>query len=96
MAKTNSATVSDFIDALGTIYDACGYIKDNGGCDACPIKHNCIDETDVTEFANFVTKGSLKEFLDFSDDVERWAGEQEAVRYHEWLEAEREREIWQD
>ena len=85
MAKTNSATVSDFMDSLGTIYDACGFIQDAGGCDKCPIKHNCLNETSVTEFANFCTKGSLKEFLDFADDVENYASEQEMADYHEWL-----------
>ena len=88
MAKTNSAQVNDFIDSLGTIYDACGYIQDAGGCDVCPIKHNCLNDTSVTEFANFCTKGSLIEFLGFADDVENYANEQDLLNYHEWLKRE--------
>jgi hypothetical protein len=98
MGKINSATVSDFIDSLGTIYDACGYIQDAGGCDVCPIKHNCLNETAVADFANFCTKGSLKEFLDFADDAENYANEQEWNNYHTWMDAQidKELETWVD
>lgn len=89
MGKTNSAIVSDFIDSLGTIYDACGFIQDSNACDGCPIKHNCLNDTAVADFANFCTKGSLKEFLDFADDVENFSNEQDMADYHEWLNAMR-------
>ena len=52
MKRVKSEIASEFIDYLGEVYDACGYIHDMGGCDKCPIKHNCLDETTVTEFAN--------------------------------------------
>ena len=98
MGKINSATVSDFIDSLGTIYDACGYIQDAGACDVCPIKHNCLNDTSVAEFANFCTKGSLKEFLDFADDAENYANAQDMDDYHTWLNAQidKELETWVD
>ncbi len=80
-----------FISCLSDVYDACGYIKEVGACDKCPLQNNCIEDTSVSEFANFVTRGTVKEMLDFADDVEKYADEQ---NYHEWLDAEREREIW--
>lgn len=92
----NKEKAINFIDLLGVIYDACGSIQDAGGCDVCPIKHNCLNDTSVAEFANFCTKGSLKEFLDFADDAENYANEQEWNNYHIWMDAEKEREIWQD
>jgi hypothetical protein len=96
MGKINSATACDFIDSLGTIYDACNFIQDAGGCDKCPIKHVCLGETAVADFANFCTKNSLREFLDFADDVENYANEQDMNNYHDWLNAERDRELWAD
>lgn len=77
-----------FIDALEDIYNACGSIQDAGGCDACPIKHNCLDDTSVSEFANFCTKDSLNEFMGFAEDVENYASELEMANYHEWLKRE--------
>ena len=74
-----------FINLLEVIYEACGSIQDAGGCDVCPIKHNCLNDTAVADFANFCTKGSLKEFLGFAEDVENYASEQEMADYHEWL-----------
>ena len=74
-----------FINLLEVIYEACGSIQDAGGCDKCPIKHNCLDDTSVAEFANFCTRGSLSDFLDFAGDVENYSNEQEMADYHEWL-----------
>lgn len=88
--------MNEFMEYLEKIYDACGQIKDAGGCDRCPIRHNCIDDTPVAEFASFCTKRSLKEFLDLADDVEQFANEQDYDDYHEWLKAETEREKWLD
>ena len=82
-----------FISCLSDVYDACGYIKEAGGCDKCSINHNCIEDTSVSEFANFVTRGTVKEMLDFADDIENYADEQ---NYHDWLNSERERELWND
>ncbi|MBQ1295095.1 MAG: hypothetical protein IIY21_13720 [Clostridiales bacterium] len=74
-----------FIDALEDIYEACASIQDAGGCDKCPIKHNCLDDTSVAEFANFCTRGSLEEFMGFAEDVENYANEQDMADYHEWM-----------
>ena len=81
----NKEKAINFIDLLGVIYEACGSIFDAGGCDVCPIKNNCLDDTSVAEFANFCTRGSLSDFLDFAGDVENYASEQEMADYHEWL-----------
>lgn len=81
MKRVKSEIASEFIDYLGEVYDACGYIHDMGGCDKCPIKHNCLDETTVTEFANFCTKGTVKEMLDFADDVEKYVTADEDYIY---------------
>lgn len=77
MKRVKSEIASEFIDYLGEVYDACGYIHDMGGCDKCPMKNNCLDETTVSEFANFCTKDSVKEMLDFADDVENYIHEKE-------------------
>lgn len=77
--KKKSEKAREFIDYLGEVYDACGYIHEMGGCDKCPIKHNCLDETTVTEFANFCTKGAVKEMLDFADDVENYISEEDYI-----------------
>ena len=81
MKRVKSEIASDFIDYLGEVYDACGYIHDMGGCDKCPMKNNCLDETTVTEFANFCTKGTVKEMLDFADDVEKYVTADEDYIY---------------
>lgn len=81
MKRVKSEIASEFIDYLGEVYDACEYIHDMGGCDKCPIKHNCLDETTVTEFANFCTKGTVKEMLDFADDVEKYVTTDEDYIY---------------
>ena len=70
MGKVNTSVANDFIDSLGTVFDACTYIKDAGACDKCPISHNCLEETPLTELENFCTRTAIKEFLDFADDVE--------------------------
>ena len=79
MKRINSDKASEFIDYLGEVYDACGYIKDAGGCDKCPMKNNCLDETTVTESANFCTQGAVKEMLDFADDVEDFISEEDYI-----------------
>ena len=73
MAKlgNNSDIASEFIERLDDIYTACGYIMGTHKCEGCPIKYNCIDDTSVGEFANYVTRDKLKEFLDYADEVER-------------------------
>lgn len=81
MKRVKSEIASEFIDYLGEVYDACRYIHDMGGCDKCPMKNNCLDETTVSEFANFCTKGAVKEMLDFAEDVEEYVHEQE---FEEW------------
>lgn len=81
MKRVKSEIASEFIDYLGEVYDACGYIHDMGGCDKCPMKNNCLDETTVTEFANFCTKGTVKEMLDFADDVEKYVTADEDYIY---------------
>lgn len=65
----------EFIDHLEKVFDACTEIQDAGGCSKCPISHNCIDETTVSEFANFCTKGKLDEFLGFAKDCEEYGYE---------------------
>ncbi len=92
----NKEKAIKFIDLLEVIYEACGSIQDAGGCDKCPIKHNCLNDTSVAEFANFCTKGSLTEFMGFAEDVQNYEREQEWNNYHSWMDAEREREKWQD
>ena len=81
MKRVKSEIASEFIDYLGEVYDACGYIHDMGGCDKCPMKNNCLDETTVSEFANFCTKGTVKEMLDFADDVEKYVTTDEDYIY---------------
>lgn len=81
MKRVRSEIASEFIDYLGEVYDACGHIQNMGGCDKCPMKHNCLDETSVTEFANFCTKQTVKEMLDFADDVEDYIHEQELAEW---------------
>lgn len=94
----NKEKATNFIDLLGVIYEACGTIQDAGGCDVCPIKHNCLNDTSVAEFANFCTKGSLEEFLGFADGAENYANEQDMDDYHTWLNAQidKELETWVD
>jgi hypothetical protein len=94
----NKEKAINFIDLLGVIYEACGTIQDAGGCDKCPIKHNCLNDTSVAEFANFCTKGSLEEFLGFADDAENYANAQDMDDYHTWLNAQidKELETWVD
>ena len=86
-----SEVANRLISNLSEVFEACGYIQDAGACDKCPMKAFCLEDTTVTEFADSVTRRTVKEMLDFADDVEKYADEQ---NYHEWLDAEREREIW--
>ncbi len=96
MGKINAEVANDFITSLGDLYDTCGFIQDAGGCDRCPLKGNCLDETTLNEFANFVTKGNIREFLGFGEDVENYANEQDMANYHAELDAQKERELWAD
>lgn len=93
---TNKEIVYRFQDHLETLYEACGSIQYAGGCDKCPLKTNCLDDTSVSEFANFTTKRALKEFLDFADDIENYNNEQDMDNYHIWIDAQKEVEKWQD
>ena len=88
--------VTQFMDGLEAIYKACDQIREAGGCANCPINHNCIDDTSVGDFANFASKGSMIEMLGFGKDCEDYASEQEMKDYHDWLNAERDRELWAD
>lgn len=89
----NKDRSTKFIDLLEVIYDACTYIQEAGGCDRCPIRNNCIDDTSVAEFADFVTKGSLTEMLDLADDIENYGNEQDMADYYAELKAQTEREL---
>lgn len=83
----------NFTERLEDIYDACSFIQEAGGCDKCPILRNCINETSVAEFADFVTRGSITEMLDFADDIENYANEQDAAEWYAELKADAEREL---
>lgn len=95
MAKlgNNSDIAYQFIERLDDIYDSCGYIQEFGACDKCPLMTNCIEDTSVAEFQNFCTPSVLKEFLDFAQDIENHADEQD---FHDWMESQKERELWED
>lgn len=91
---SNSAIASDLLDRLGDICDACAYIDEAGACNKCPMEVHCLKENDVLMFGTSCTEDTVKEFMDFADDVENYANQQDFENYHEWLEAERERELW--
>lgn len=82
-----------FMDALESLFNRCTDIKEASGCDRCPIRHNCIDDTTVSCFANFATKGSIIEFYDFAKDVEEYANAQDRADYLEELNASVRREV---
>ena len=88
----NTDIIYRFMADLGTLYDACEYIKDAGACDRCPIKNNCIDEVTVTALADDCPKDKLVDFLYLADDIESYGNEQS---YHDWMETQKEREIWE-
>ena len=96
MWKINAEVANDFVLSLGDLYDTCGYLQDAGACDRCPLKNNCMDEVSLNEFANFVTRNNVKEFLEFGEDVENYANEQDVADYHAELDAQKERELWED
>lgn len=96
MAKAKYAIASDLINSFGYLFDNCTYIQDAGGCDRCPLKTTCLDDTSVSEFIDSVTDNRIEEFLGFGEDVENYANEQDMQNYHEWMKAEMERELWGD
>ena len=88
--------VRRFTATLGDIYDSCGYIKDAGACDRCPLKAHCLDDTTVTEFADGAPKKSIEEMLGLAEDIEAYGNEQDLEDYHEWMNRGREEESWLD
>ena len=89
-------TARRFVDTLGDIYDACHYISEMGACSGCPLKHNCLDETPLMQIAEDISIGTFADLLYFADDVENYEQEQDFENYHEWMNAERDRELWAD
>lgn len=89
-------TAKTFVKALSEIYDACCYINDMGACSGCPVKYNCFDETSLSQIAEEIPIGAFADLLYFAEDVESRANEQDFDDYHEWLNAETERELWED
>lgn len=89
----SNAMAKAFMDALESVFDGCTGIRDAGGCDRCPIRHKCIDDTSVSEFADTTTKGSIIEFFDFAKDVEEYANAQDRMDYLEELNAQTRREV---
>lgn len=81
------------ISCLNEVFENCGYIQDAGACDGCPLRLTCMDDTSVTEFADTVTRANIKEFMDYAEDVEDYAREQE---YHDWMDSQKELELWQN
>lgn len=57
----------EIMQGLGEILTACGIIEETDGCDKCPIKFNCIDETPVGVFENLVSTDSLNAFLKYAE-----------------------------
>ena len=92
--KNNSAISNDFYNDLGTVCDCCAFIEDAGACDGCPLKHNCLSETPAMDFVNFLTRDSIREFLDYSEDVERYVDEQDFIA--NMADIQRKEELWED
>ena len=57
----------EIMQGLGEILTACGIIEETDGCDKCPIKFNCIDETPVGVFENLVSTDRLSAFLKYAE-----------------------------
>lgn len=92
--KINAEISNDFYNSLGTVYDACAFIEDAGACDGCPLKYNCLSETPIMDFANFCTRRSIQEFLDYSEDVEKYVDEQDFIA--NMADIQRKEELWED
>lgn len=92
--KINAEISNDFYNSLGTVYDTCAFIEDAGACDGCPLKHNCLSETPIMDFANFCTRRSIQEFLDYSEDVEKYVDEQDFIA--NMADIQRKEELWED
>ena len=67
------------IAALEDIFDACGFIKDAGACDKCPMKNYCIEETTVDEFIDSVPKWMLEETFGLAEDVGDFISEEDYI-----------------
>ena len=65
------------VGALDLLHSACENINGLGGCDRCPLKRNCLEETDVLTLSEDVTASQFENFLGFSDDVEDYKDEQD-------------------
>ena len=81
------------MDGLESLFNKCTEIREASGCDRCPIRHNCLDDTSVSEFIDTTTKGSFIEFYGFADDVEAYANEQDRKDYLEELNDSVRREV---
>ena len=78
------------------LYYACVTIKDAGGCDRCPLRNICLEETSYMTVCDELSSGAIDELLDFADDIEQHYNEEDAVAFYADMARKAERDEYYD
>lgn len=57
--------------AFDVLFEACENIKDHDGCDECPLRYMCLEDSEesVIGYADLMSASSWDEFLEYADNV---------------------------
>lgn len=84
---SNEKIACTFVDMFEKIWDACIIIEEAGGCDSCPLKNvACLTDSPISMLADFGSKATIAEFLDFAEDAKELA---EAREFDEFMEQQK-------
>lgn len=89
----HSVVADRLVTTLNEVFEVCGYLQAEGGCDGCPLRLTCIDDTSVFEFADSITRNRIEEFLKYSEDYENRMDEQDYIA--SIADNERKDDVWQ-
>lgn len=64
----------EIITALGAVYKACATIMDGDGCDSCPLKYSCIDETSFAEICDMIPADCFDEMIELAENIDYSSG----------------------
>ena len=74
----------DFVNSelIRTMYEACDVITEAGGCNRCPLKNCCLDDSSFRTVCEEATVKQIDDFLGFSDDIEEHNNEDDMFSYY--------------
>lgn len=89
-------SVREIVNGMEKAYLLCQTISDGSGCDRCPLRSSCLEETPYLEVADNIAIGTWEEFTEFADDVANYISDEDMRAHFDDMARKAERDEYYD